>query len=197
MSERDDIKRAMELAAQGKRTDARNVVLSLEPRIKEPRLRLQLIDIALSILDNVKDNAKKVTLSIEGARIAEAIGRAELQAGFMARTANFMMLQVVSWHYRRSMLKLAPRWIQFATEADKNEHESLTTLIDKCENEIDTLLKQAITQSERSGDKKIQASVLMSAGSIERKICAIQNGLYAWHSRKFLDYVRIHALSVL
>lgn len=84
----------MELAMQGKRSDARDAVLSLEPRIKEPRLRLQLIDLALSTLDNVKDNAKKATLSIEGARIARAIGRADLQAHFMARTADLVMLQV-------------------------------------------------------------------------------------------------------
>lgn len=167
MSERDELKTAMDLAMQGKRSDARDAVLSLESRIKEPGLRLQLIDVALSVLNNVNDNAKKVTLSIEGARIAEATGLADLQAHFMARTAYLVMLQVVLPHYRRSMLKLAPRWFQFATEADKNEHESLTTLINKLESDRDTLLSQAIAQSERSGDKKIQASVLMSIGDIE------------------------------
>lgn len=167
MSVRDELNRAMELARQGKRSDARDAVLSLEPRIKEPRMRLQLIDVALSILDNVKDNAKKATLSTEGASIAEAIGRADLQAHFMARTADIVMLQAGLWHHRRSMLKLAPRWFQFATEADENEHESLTTLIDQLERQIDALLSQAITQSERIGDKKIQASVLMLMGSIE------------------------------
>lgn len=167
MSERDEIKRAMELAAQGKRSDARDAVLSLESRIKEPRLRLYLIDAALSILDSVKDNAKKATLSIQGARIAEALGRSDLQAHFMAKTADLAMLQVAMWHHHRSLLKLAPRWLQFATEADKNEYESLTVLIDNLENEVDTLLLQALTQSEGSGNKKIQASVLMSRGSIE------------------------------
>jgi len=156
----------MELAMQGKRSDARDAVLSLEPRIREPRLRLQLIDVAMSALDNVNDNAKKATLSIEGAKIAEAMGRADLQAHFMAKTADLAMLQVAIWHHRRSILNLAPRWFQFATEAEKNEHESLTTLIDKLESEINTLLSQAITLSERSGDKKIRASVLMSMGSI-------------------------------
>lgn len=158
----------MDLAMQGKRSDARDAVLGLEPHIKEPRCsRLLLIDLALSILDNVKDNAKKTTLSIEGARIAEALGRADLQAHFMAKTGDLAILQVAMWHHQRAMLKLAPRWFQFATEADKNECESLTILIDHLERKIDALLSQAITQSKRSGNKKIQASVLMSMGSIE------------------------------
>ena len=169
MSERDELKTAMDLAMQGKHSDARDAVLCLESRIKEPHLRLQFIDVALNILDNVKDNAKKVTLSIEGARIAEAIGRTDLQAHFMAKTADLVMLQVALLHSSRSMLKCALRWFQFATEADKKEHESLTTLIDQLERQIDILLSQAITQSERSGDKRFQASVLMSMGSIESK----------------------------
>src|SRR6266446_3659589 len=121
MPVRDELNRAMELAMQGKRSDARDAVLSLEPRIREPRLRLQLIDVAMSALDNVNDNAKKATLSIEGAKIAEAMGRADLQAHFMAKTADLAMLQVAIWHHRRSILNLAPRWFQFATEAEKNE----------------------------------------------------------------------------
>lgn len=167
MSERDELKAAMDLAMQGRRSDARDAVLSLESRIKEPHLRLHFIDVALSTLDNVRDNAKKVTLSIEGTRIAEAIGRTDLQAHFMAKTADLAMLQVAMWHHRRSMLRLVPRWFQFATEADKSEYESLTELIDKLESEIDALLSQALTQSERSSNKKVQASVLMSLGSIE------------------------------
>src|SRR5258708_4500800 len=129
MSVRDELNRAVELANLGKRSEARDAVLSLEPRIKEPRLRIQLIDVSLSALDNVKDNAKKATLSIEGTRIAEGMGRVDLQAHFMAKTADLVMTQVALWHYRRSMLKLAPRWFQFATQTEEKEHESLTTLI--------------------------------------------------------------------
>ena len=167
MSERDDVEKAMELAMQGSRSDARDMVLRLEPRIKEPSLRLQLIDVAQSVLNNVSDNAKKVDLSVEGARIAKAIGRTDLQSHFMAITADLMMIQVALLHHSRSMLKIAPRWFEFATEADKNEHTSLTALIEQHEREIDTLLSQAVSHSERSGNKKIQASVLMSMGSIE------------------------------
>lgn len=167
MSERDELEKVMELAMQGSRSDARDAVLRLEPRIKEPGLRLQLIDVAQSVLHNVKDNAKKAALSVEGAKIAEAIGRIDLQSHFMAITADLMMLQVALWHHNRTMLKIAPRWFEFATEADKNEHESLAALIEQHESEIDTLLSQAVSHSKRSGDKKIQASVLMSIGSIE------------------------------
>jgi len=167
MSERDEIKKAIELATQGKHSEARDAVLRLEPCIKELGMRLQLIDVAMSVLNNVKDNAKKAALSHEGTRIAEKIGRPDLQAHFMAKTADLATLRVAMWHHRRSILKLAPRWFQFATETDNREYESLSTLIDNLEREIDTLLSQANTLAERSGDKKIHASVLMSRGSIE------------------------------
>src|SRR5258708_34052488 len=99
---------AEEMGNLGKRYDGRDAVLILEPRNKGPRLRIQLIDISLSALDNVKDNAKKATLSIEGTRIAGGMGRVDLQAPFLARTADLAMTQVSLWHYRRSMLNLSP-----------------------------------------------------------------------------------------
>jgi len=195
MSERDEVEKAMELAVQGSHSKARDMVLQLETRVKEPGLRLQLIDVAQSVLKNVEDNDKKAALSAEGARIAEAIGRIDLQSHFMATTADLKMLQVALIHHSRSMLKIAPRWFEFATEADMTEYELLTTLIEQRENEIDALLSQAVSHSERSGDKKIQASVLMSMGSIEShryQLCKMDcmRGVRAklWTMFEFMHY---------
>jgi len=86
------------------------------------------------------------------------------------------------------MLNLAPRWFRFATEAEKNEHGALTTLMDKLEGEINTLLSRAMTLSERVGDKKIRASVLMSMGSIESaRYLRYKMDCIAWSSRNALD----------
>jgi len=167
MAESDELREIARLAMSGRRAEARTAILKLEPRVKDPQLRLELIDVASSVLNDVKDNAKKALLSLEGARIAARMGLPGLQAHFMAKSAEVAIYQVAIWHHRRSMLDLPPDWFQFATEADMTEHKSLTTLIDKVEGEIDSRLSQAKIQAEQSGDKRVQASVLMSTGTIE------------------------------
>jgi hypothetical protein len=84
----------------------------------------------------------------------------------MARTADLLMLHVGLRHHEQSKLKLAPEWIEFATESDKSRHESLTADIEKLNKEIDGLLDQAVSQAEKSGNKKILGYVLMSKGDI-------------------------------
>lgn len=167
MSEKDELQKAIELVISGKRPEARVALLGLEPRIQNQCLRLQLIDAILSVLDPLKDNAKQASLSVEGAKIAEAFGLLDLQSHFMARTADFLMFQVSIHQYRMAMLKLAPSWMEFATEADKSEYESLSSEVDKLEKEVDRLLATAVAQTERSGDKKSLGFVLMSKGAIE------------------------------
>ena len=163
MSEKNELQRAIKLAIEEQRANAHDAQSSLEVNNK----RLQAIDSELSKLNNVKDNAKQIDLCIEGIMIARKIGRTELQAHFMAKKAYLIMLQVGLQDYQRKMLKLLPQWFQFATEADKNEYESLTILVEKLDREIDTDLEQAIVQVEKSGDKRFQVSVLMSKGNIE------------------------------
>lgn len=163
MSERNELQRAIKIAIEEQRANAHDAQSSLEVNNK----RLQAIDSELSKLNNVKDNAKQIDLCIEGTMIARKLERTELQAHFMAKKADLLMLQVGLQDYHRKMLKLPPRWFQFATKADKNEYESLTISVEKLDGEIDTLLEQAIAQVEKSGDKRIQVSVLMSKGSIE------------------------------
>ncbi len=143
------------------------MVLELEQRIKDPSMRLLLIDLATSVLDNVQDNPRKAALTLEGARIAAAAGRSDLQAHFMAKTADLAMLQVAVWHHSRSMLQLAPRWFQFATEADKKEHDALTSLINELEEKINSLLTDAIAISTQNDNKKVRASVHMSRGGVD------------------------------
>lgn len=167
MSEKDELIKAMKVMEEGKRSDARAAFLRLEPNLKDPNLRLQLIDASLAVLDPLNDNATQLRLAAEGTRLAAATGLSYLQAHFMARTADFLMLQVGVRQHRRKKLKLAREWIEFATQADKLEYEKLTREINKLEKEIDGLLFGALKLAETSGNKRIQGYILLSKGGIE------------------------------
>lgn len=196
MSEKSELQNAIGLVLQGDRAAARAALLSLEPRIKDQHMRVQLIDAMLSVLDPLTDNAKQVELSVEGAQIAETIGLPDLAADFMARKADFLMLQVSIRQHRMAMLKLAPNWIEFATEVEKAEYESLATKIAKLEQEIDALLSHAISQAEGSGDKRDLGFVLMSKAAIESsrylqfKTAYMAHGIRAklWIKFRFMRY---------
>ncbi len=167
MSEKDELKKAMDLIEKGKRSDARAALLALEPNLKNPNLRLQLIDASLGVLDPLKDNTTQIRLASEGIRMATAAGLGYLQAHFMARSADLLMMQVALRQHRQKKLKLAQEWMEFSTEADKREYEQLTEEVDKLEKEIDGLSSGAIALAEASGDKRIQGYVLLSKAGIE------------------------------
>lgn len=166
MSKESELQKALDLMNQGKRSESRAILLSLEPQIKDAHHRLLLIDASLSVLDPVHDNLKKVALSVEGASLAEAAGLVDLKAHFEARTADLLMLQVGLCHHESAKLKLSPEWIEFATEAEKTRYESLTKEMEELNAKIDNLLSRAIFQAEKSGNKKILGYVLMSKGDV-------------------------------
>jgi hypothetical protein len=167
MSQNDEIQKIVALAAEGKRAQARAALLSLDPQIKDARTRLTFIDAALSILSPVDDNRRILALIMEGIKITDASGLSDLKACFMARAADSSMLPVATRRHRMSMLKLAPRWFEFATEADKREYESLEVGVKALEKGVDSSLSQAMTIAEESEDKRVQGLVLMAKARVE------------------------------
>lgn len=168
MSQNDEIQKAAKLAAEGKRTQARATLLGLDPHIKDVRTRLTFIDVALTILSPIEDNRKILSLVMEGIKITEASGLSDLKAYFMARAADSSMLPVATRRHRMSMLKLAPRWFEFATEAEKREYESLEVAVKALEKGVDSSLSQAKAIAEESGNKRVQGFVLMAKAAVER-----------------------------
>lgn len=167
MSKRNELNRAVKLTREGKYSEARDAILRLEPDIRDPQMRVLLIDIAMNALHNVQDNLKKTELSLEGAQISESIGRIDYQAHFLGRAADFIMFRIGFLYGKRKGIKLTPGWFGYATEAEKNEYDSLTQLISQLDAQVDDILSKAIALSKLIGDKRAQASVLMSLGSVE------------------------------
>ncbi len=184
MSNENELKKAMDLAIQGKRQEAAAILVVLESKIKEPNLRLRLIDASLSSLSPVKNNAKLIDLAEEAIKITTQAGISNYQAHFMARKADLLRFQItIRWH-RVTSLTLTPGWIGFATEADKMEYEVLTSETKKMEDESDNLLEQALTLANKSEDKKTKAYILMDRGQVssskylQRKTDCLRGTLY-------------------
>lgn len=167
MSEENDLHNAMHLLANGSRKEAATQLLSLYRRTTKTGLKLQLIDTLLGTLDRLKENDLLISLSTEGFTLAEQLKRADLQAHFMARKAEFLMSKIALPQYERHNLRLSPGWLEFSTEADQDQHAILTTEIEKHEKEISALLSDAVALAEQSGNKKVLGYVLMSKASVE------------------------------
>ncbi|MBU1445733.1 hypothetical protein KKD70_00520 [Patescibacteria group bacterium] len=179
MSKKDDLQSAISLLQQGKRKEAAAQLLSLEAKITDKGLRIQLIDLLLSALDPVDECERLIILSSEGAKIANDYGRKDYQAHFMSRKAEFLMTKISFLQYRQSNLKLSPEWFEFSTEADKNEFNELTAKIDLIEKEIEELLQESLQLAEESGNKTALGRVLMERASIE-------SSRYLHYKAKFL-----------
>lgn len=166
MSEENELAAALDLYAQGRRSEATASILKLEPRVRDKKARLQLIDAALSVIDPTKQNAPLIDLSEEGIRIASELRLVDLQAFFMARKADVLIIKEgVFWH-RQTSLKLAPGWIEFSTEADKRNWERLERERAALNTEIDELLARAFFVAEQSSNKRILGRVLMALGGV-------------------------------
>lgn len=166
MSEQNKLKEAMDLALIGKREEAAALLTSLEPVIKEPNLRLQLIDACLSTLSSIKDNEKLIQLASEAIDMTKRANLGKYQAYFMGRKADLLSFQVGIRHHRMASLKLTPRWINFATEAEETEYNILLNETNEKEKELNSLLEGALILANNSGDKKTLAYLLMERGGI-------------------------------
>lgn len=196
MSEKNNLQNAINLLTQGRRKEAAVELLNLENKITEKNLRIQLIDASLSALDPINENEKLIEMSGEGIKIVGDYNKRDIQAYFMSRRADFLTIKVTFLQYRQQNLKLAPGWIEFSIEADKQEYQKLTAQVDKLEREVDDLLTQALSLAEQSGSKNIFGRVLMAKGSVESlryfhyKTECIRGGLRAklWLKFNFLRY---------
>ena len=167
MSVKNKLQNAISLLTQGHRKDAATELLVLEPIIVDKNLRIQLIDAMLSALDSVENNDMLIKLSNEGIGIAGEYNRKDLQAFFMSRNADFLMINMTFLQYDRDCLKLSPGWTEFSTEVDKEKYEKLTAEIKRNENEIDHLLNDALVLADQSGDRQTGARILMTSAGIE------------------------------
>jgi hypothetical protein len=167
MSKENDFKKAMSLLMSGRRKEAAAVMLPLYQQATKREFKIQIIDALLSAIDPILENQRLIDMASEGAKLACELGATDLQAHFISRRADFLMVKVSSYHYQCANLKLAPGWIEFSTEADRKNYEMLAMKKNELEIEIDHQLNEALALSERTGNKKVLAFILMSRASIQ------------------------------
>lgn len=196
MSEENKLQNAIGLLTQGDRKEASAELLSLEKVITNKNLRIQLIDAALSACDPVKENKTLIRLGAEAINIAREYHKNDLQAFFMGRKADFLEGSITFLHYEQQNIKLSPDWLEFSTEQDRDRHKELTKKIEEINNEIDSLLSEALILAEGCEKKDIVARVLMSSAGIEsarylyKKTDKIRGGLYTklWLKLRVMRY---------
>jgi hypothetical protein len=167
MSEENDFKKAMSLLMSGRRKEASGALLPLYQQATKKGFKIQIIDALLSAIDPILENQRLIDMASEGAKLAGELGATDLRAHFMSRRADFLMAKISFYHYQCANLKLAPGWIEFSTEADRNNYEILAKKNNELEIEIDQLLNEALALTERTGNKKVLAFILMSRASVQ------------------------------
>lgn len=196
MSEEDRLKNILNLVVQGRRREASSEILLLEKTIINKNLRIQLIDAAQSALDPIENNEVLIRLCSEAIQISKDYNKYDLRAVFMGRKADFLEGKINFLHYEQQNLKLSPGWLEFSTEQDQDNYTEITKKINKIDNEIDSLLGDALHLSEVIKRKDIMARVLMSAADIDgarylyKKSDILRGGLYvkAWLKLRFMRY---------
>ena len=151
----------------GRRKEASAALLPLYQRTTKNGFKIQIIDALLSALDPILENQRLIDMASEGARLAGELGATDVRAHFMSRRADFLMAKISSYHYQCANLKLAPGWIEFSTEVDRNNYEILARKKNELEIEIEQLLNEALALAERTGNKKVLAFILMSRASVQ------------------------------
>jgi len=167
MSNENNFKEAIDLLMTGRRKESSVILLDLYKRVVQSEFKVQLIDALITALDPIKENQNLINMASEGIKLAGRLRMLPFQAHFMGRKAEFLISKSSQYQYQRANLKLTPGWIEFSTEADKNNYEIFTKKVEKLDEEVDQLLVDAVSIAEKANDKKALAFVLMSKASIE------------------------------
>jgi tetratricopeptide (TPR) repeat protein len=185
----NNFKRAMALLNKGYKKQSALILLRLYEKSTKIGFKIQLIDALITVLDPMEDNEKLIELSSSGISLASALNVADVGAHFKARKADFLMGKRVLLEFERVNLKLAQKWLQFATEKEKTRYEELSLEISKIDEEVSNLLGEAVEGALHVGNKKTLALVYMSKGGIEgsRYLQFKMNTLRgSWRARVFL-----------
>jgi hypothetical protein len=196
MSEEDKLKNILILVEQGRRKEASLEILLLEKTLVNKNLRIQLIDAAQSALDPIKENETLVRLCSEAIQISKDFNRFDLRAIFMGRKADFLESKINFLHYEQQNLKLSPGWLEFSIEQDRDRYNKVSTKIKKIDDEINSLLEEALRLAGGVRRKDIMARVLMSAADIDgarylyKKSDILRGVLYTklWLKFRFMRY---------
>ena len=166
MTERDEIKTAINLLVQGRRDEAAKELLRLESKVTDKDLRFEIAGALISAADPISHNEKLMAVTKEAISTARGYGRHDLEAKFMCRLAEFLSSKNALLYYQRKNLKLVPGWIEFATESDRQRYKHLSSEIQRVEEEIRQILDHALQAGQNMDDKETIGTCLMARGAI-------------------------------
>jgi hypothetical protein len=196
MSVDDNLTKGFALLNAGNRKEAASEFFQAYRKAADLDSRIQIIDGLLNALDSVRDNETLTALSAEAIAIAERLQDDEYRAHFMARRAEHLMAKNGFLQYEQQMIKLAPGWVGFSLQRDKERYESLVSTRQANDQEIDDLLSRAVHLAEEKGREQLLGYVLMARGNVksarymERKgeYLRMESRLIKWFKSEWFRY---------
>lgn len=167
MTEKEALATALSLAAEGKTEQASGMFLQLLHQARDSVVGLRAALGLLGTVNSVENNQVLLEACEKGLELAARLRKADVRSFLMAKKAVCLSFATSQCRYRRRLLRLAPSWKGFALEADQNEFQRLTKLIDNGEAESNELIESAIRSATETGDIKTLAHVLMLRGELQ------------------------------
>src|SRR5579859_8137519 len=151
----DNFRRGISLLEAGRRRDAVAELFKAYQQEIRPDERLQIIDTLLSALDQIRDNEQLITLTAEAIAISQKLQQDDYRAHFMARRAECLMARNGFVQYEQQMIKLAPGWIMFSLQKDKDRYEALEAVRQAQDREIRNLIDEAMMLAQQKGREEL------------------------------------------
>lgn len=136
---------------------------------KNPNIKLNAILSLLAVLDYVTETEKILQIIEEGIKIATSMGKNDAVAVLLGRKSFFLESVLGFLIYRQKNLILSAnvfKWVNFATEKEKKEFESITNKRQQVEKDIQEIEATILRMAEASTDHYFKGHVFMAVGEI-------------------------------
>jgi tetratricopeptide (TPR) repeat protein len=162
-TDEDKFASAEQLWASGDPKTAAAVHVALSRHAQSPELRLKSALVLVGRLNPGWDVDVILEACSTGMNMAEKLGEPATKAYLTGMRAKNLAILNGSLIAARKGFRLAPRWLGFSLQRDEEQYKSLTARIEKNEEEIDRLARDA---EKACGDQRTLGHVLLSIGNI-------------------------------
>jgi hypothetical protein len=162
-TEEDKFAQAERLWASGHRKAAAQIHVQLSRDAQNLELRLQSVLVLVERLNPAWDVDAIIEACTTGMTVAQKLGESQTRVYLMSMRAKNLAILNGSLILARKNLKLAPGWLGFSLERDKQKYKELTASIEANDEEIDRLARDV---QKESSDKATLGHVLLSVANI-------------------------------
>lgn len=168
MSEARKLKEAQKLISTNNVEKATPLLWQLHSS-NNPNIKLNAILSLLAVLDYMTETEKILQIIEEGIKIATSMDKKDVVAFLLGRKSFFMESVLGFLIHRQKNLVLSAnvfKWINFATEKEKKEFETIANKRQQIEKEIREIENTILRMAEASADHYLRGHIFMAVGEI-------------------------------